>query len=87
MFLFQSLDTQVPRCGLSKHLDVDGLTKFSDPIQKQIDNMQSKYEQEISKLQDKVSYLQSLLSQHASACNGDICNLEFKLGNVSMIDM
>jgi len=58
-------------------LDADGLTKFSDPVQQQIETMKSKYILEISNLQDKVSYLQNLLSQHASACNGDICNLEF----------
>lgn len=84
---FQSLDTQVPRVGLSRHLDVDGLTKFNDPVQKQIESIKTKYEQEISKLKDSVSYLENLLAQHASACNGDICNLEFtgKLGNVSIV--
>lgn len=80
---FQSLESTVPRYGLSRHLDIDGLTKFSDPVQKEVVNIKMKYEHEISRLQDHVSYLSRLLSQHASACNGDVCNLEFKIGNVS----
>ncbi|XP_045171881.1 myotubularin-related protein 4-like isoform X2 [Mercenaria mercenaria] len=79
----KSLESTVPRHGLSRHLDIDGLTKFNDPVQKEVSNMKLKYEQEITRLNDHVIYLSRLLSQHASACNGDVCNLEFKHGNES----
>ncbi|KAL4223513.1 Myotubularin-related protein 4 [Mactra antiquata] len=79
----KSLDSSVPRYGLSRHLDIDGLTKFNDPIQKQVSKMQMRYEQEISRLQDNMTYLKQLLAQHASACNGDVCNLDYKIGNES----
>lgn len=79
----RSLDTTVPRTGISRHLDIDGLTKFNDPIQKEVLSMKTVYEQKIANLQDHVTYLEHLLSQHSSTCNGDICNLEFKIGNES----
>lgn len=85
--LFQSLESTVPRHGLSRHLDIDGLTKFNDPIQKEVNNIKFKYEQEITRLNDHVTYLSRLLSQHASACNGDVCNLEFKHGIVSLFNL
>lgn len=73
----KSIDVRVSKSGLSRHLDIDGLTKFSDPVQKQISQIIDSYEQRMLQMQEEITGLQRMLAQHASACNGDVCNLQF----------
>ena len=68
--------------GVRRHIDVDGLTKFTDPVQRQIANIQTKYDQEVSRLKEEVSYLRGLL-EHASVCNGEPhCGVDQKTVNL-----
>ncbi|WAR04039.1 MTMR3-like protein [Mya arenaria] len=64
----RSLDAHMPRHGLSRHLDVDGLTKFVDPVQKQISSIKDKYEQQIA---GELASIQSNYSNAASDASWD----------------
>lgn len=56
--------------GISRHLDVDGLTIFSDPVQQRMAQMKSDYERQIQVLTAQLDEARIALIQHASACNG-----------------
>ncbi|KAK3580803.1 hypothetical protein CHS0354_025144 [Potamilus streckersoni] len=49
---------------VGRHLDIDGLTVFSDPIQRRIKSIQFKHSQEVAVLYYQINYLQTLLSQY-----------------------
>jgi len=80
--VFQSLESGVARHGLGRHLDVDGLTRFVDPVQQQVDAMKNHYESLVGRLRQEVSELRTRLAQGYSTCSGDLCNLDLQFGNV-----
>lgn len=56
--------------GISRYLDVDGLTIFSDPVQQRMLQMKVDYERHIQMLTCQLEEAKIALNQHASACNG-----------------
>lgn len=64
--------------GIGRHLDVDGLTKFCDPVQQRMRQIEGDYERQMQVLKSHLANANALLLQHASACSGGgRCALEF----------
>ncbi|XP_062570524.1 myotubularin-related protein 4-like [Saccostrea cucullata] len=57
---------------LSRHLDADGLTTFSDPVQQGIQKIKEDYEREIQMIRSHLAAANAALLQHASACSGGV---------------
>ena len=73
LLLFQSTtESNIQRHlnGISRHLDVDGLTVFSDAIQQRMQQMKDDYERKIQFLTSQLEETRTALLHHSSACNG-----------------
>ncbi|KAJ8312915.1 hypothetical protein KUTeg_010288 [Tegillarca granosa] len=68
----KSSETQLQRqlIGVGRHLDIDGLTTFNDPVQQRMLQIEAEYKKDIQVLQSQLSAAYGLLMQHASACSG-----------------
>ncbi|KAL3856141.1 hypothetical protein ACJMK2_010931 [Sinanodonta woodiana] len=75
----KSVETTVQRQlnSVGRHLDIDGLTMFSDPVQQSIQSVQLKRSQEVAVLNRQIVYLQTLLSQY-EALTGEGCAFELQ---------
>ncbi|XP_069134648.1 LOW QUALITY PROTEIN: phosphatidylinositol-3,5-bisphosphate 3-phosphatase MTMR3-like, partial [Argopecten irradians] len=56
--------------GIGRHLDIDGLTIFNEPVQQRMRQIETDYERQIQALKSHLANAQALLLQHASACSG-----------------
>ncbi|VDI78779.1 myotubularin-related protein 3/4 [Mytilus galloprovincialis] len=56
--------------GISRYLDVDGLTIFNEPVQQRMLQVKSDYERQIQLLTSQLEETRAALIHHASACNG-----------------
>ncbi|XP_033747219.1 myotubularin-related protein 3-like [Pecten maximus] len=56
--------------GIGRHLDIDGLTIFHEPVQQRMRQIETDYERQIQALKSHLANAQALLLQHASACSG-----------------
>jgi hypothetical protein len=62
---------------LSRHLDADGLTTFTDPVQQGIQKIKEEYEREIISIRSQLADAKESIVLHASACSGGTkCNLD-----------
>ncbi|XP_021374659.1 myotubularin-related protein 3-like isoform X1 [Mizuhopecten yessoensis] len=56
--------------GIGRHLDIDGLTIFNEPVQQRMRQIEADYERQILALKSHLANAQALILQHASACSG-----------------
>ncbi|XP_060076299.1 myotubularin-related protein 3-like [Ylistrum balloti] len=70
----ENKSTEVPLqrhlSGIGRHLDIDGLTIFQEPVQQRMRQIENDYERQIHALKSHLANAQALLLQHASACSG-----------------
>ncbi|KAK3083958.1 hypothetical protein FSP39_006006 [Pinctada imbricata] len=69
---YRSSDTPIQQklSGIGRHLDVDGLTTFTDPVQQRVLQIQRDYNHQIQLLKNHLAAANAALLQHASACSG-----------------